>query len=92
MPETCVPTEMRFCGFTVPEAVTDATTVACVTGAVIRSSLVRERTSSHAISAAASNSAATGQSRRGIFAKMAPVPPARPREAGIVVVDMTLPA
>ncbi len=85
-----MPTEMRFCGLTVPDAVTEETSVACVTGAVMKLSLARE-------CAKQPRRAERGEQQRGRSPEPARDLPEVALDAtrgrggaGIVMVDMTL--
>jgi hypothetical protein len=88
VPETCVPTEIRFCGFTVPDALTDATSVCCVTGSVASCAAARERVSVPARIALTSISARLGKSQRGNLARRPAVAPAGGFAAEIGMLDM----
>src|SRR5579863_8134415 len=88
VPEIWVPTQMRFCGLTVPEAVTVEASVPWVTAVVSYRSAACDRVRKYASSPPATSSASAAQSHRGILASAAPVARRGPG-AGMVAVDMT---
>src|SRR5581483_9933304 len=87
VPETCVPTEIRLRGLTVPDAVTEATSVCCVTATVCGGGAERARSASPATSASTNNRALAAQTQPGSLPQRDPSP-ASPLEFGNVMVDI----